>query len=172
MKKKPLKEQIEALESEIEDLKEMARIKQERMWEIIQENDRLTLKYEPYRPPGDEHEETSFYDLIEENDTLTKNILDKIEVIKEVEKENEGLHRTVETMRSQNVNLATELREVRKRIISMQMAPKPAKIKKYGGISFDFWPPRDWFRFSYNKWHPGMAAQLCIGPIRIDWQAE
>lgn len=56
--------------------------------------------------------------------------------------------------------------------IALQVLPEPASKKKYGGsLVFDFWPPRDWFRFSINKWGPGKYFQLCVGPIRLDfWQ--
>lgn len=40
---------------------------------------------------------------------------------------------------------------------------------KFGSVSFDFWPPREWLRLDYRPWGPGKYAQLCIGPIRIDW---
>lgn len=75
---------IEALTDEIDNLNDIISMKQERIAELINQNDRLTLTYEPYRPPGDEYEGVSFYELVEENDSLTKNILDKLEVIEEL----------------------------------------------------------------------------------------
>lgn len=40
---------------------------------------------------------------------------------------------------------------------------------KFGSVAIDFWPPTEWFRFRWSPWKPGRYAQLCIGPIRIDW---
>lgn len=140
---------IEALENEIETLEETARLDHERLWSIIQENDRLTLTYEPYRPPGDEHEGVQFYDLVEEN---------------------EELHAQIKSLQDRNNRLTSELIDVRTAVAEMKQAKeKKKRYPKAGVISFDFWPPRDWFRLKYYKWNPGESAQLCIGPIRIDW---
>ncbi len=159
--KKELKYRIEALEAEIEDLEESLRDEHQKLWEVIQENDRLTLTYEPYRPPGDEHENLDFYGLLEENDSLTENVLDKIEVIKELEDQ-------MRQLTQENRRVYAELSDLKRAMVEM----KPKRYPKSGVISFDFWPPRDWFRLSYHSWKPGMAAQLCIGPIRIDWFAS
>lgn len=78
---------IEAQNDEIAYLKGEVAEKHEKLWAVIQKNDRLTMTYEPYRPPGDEYEGLTFYELIEENNSLTKNILDKIDVIKELDEE-------------------------------------------------------------------------------------
>ena len=148
---------IEALEDEIENLEEINRNQHEKLWEVIQENDRLTITYEPYRPPGDEHEDLDFYSLVEENDELTHKILDKIEIINEQDEELRDLR-----------NALIELRHKKDPQIPF---PKKVKHKKGGVVSLDIWPPSDWFRLNYNSWDPGMAAQLCVGPVRIDWFA-
>jgi hypothetical protein len=41
--------------------------------------------------------------------------------------------------------------------------------KYFGGISFDYWPPRDWFRFNYYPYKNGKSLQICVGPIRFDF---
>lgn len=146
-KKKELKEKnleqsytIEALEDEITNLEEIIASLKAKQWELVQENDRLTMRYEPYRPPGDENEGRDFYELIDE----------------------------VSEARSQISRLAQENYELRVQMRNM----RPKRYKKNGVISFDFWPLRDWFRLSRHKWNPGMAAQVCVGPIRVDWFAE
>jgi hypothetical protein len=131
---------IEALEDEVEYLREEYATNHARIWELICENDTLTMKYCPYRPPGDEDENIDYYDLKEENEAL--------------QSENEDLLAE---------NMALRL---------YKLPVKKEKMKKAGVVSFDFWPLSDWFRFNYNKWTPGMATQLCIGPIRLDWYAE
>lgn len=128
---------------------------QERIVELIHENDRLTLAYEPYRPPGDEDEELTFYGLKEENDSFMHNILDKIAVIQEQDSEIRELHNQIHYLqRTLQVN-----------------TPEPKKIRKThaGVLSFDFWPASDWFRFNLYRWNPGKAFQLTIGPVRFDW---
>lgn len=49
------------------------------------------------------------------------------------------------------------------------VAYTPPPAKKAGVISIDFWPPSDWWRLHYHGWRSGQYAQLCIGPLRIDW---
>lgn len=143
---------VEALENEIESLEEDARINHEKLWTIIQENDRLTMTYEPYRPPGDEHEGLDFYELIDENKDLKKE---------------------VERLVWKGREYYDEAQHYKQAVTDMKMAQEKRKrYSKAGVISFDFWPPRDWFRLSYHPWKQGMAAQLCIGPIRIDWFAS
>lgn len=51
MKKGQLNEMVEELQSSVNELEWMNRKKQERIVELITENDRLTLAYEPYTPP-------------------------------------------------------------------------------------------------------------------------
>lgn len=162
---------VEMLQDEVDHHEEMARINHERLWTIIQENDRLTLRYEPYRPPGHETEEYDFYELIDENKSLTQNVLDKVLVIKEVEDENKELKAKITSLEYRNQNLANDLREIRQAVLEMKKETPKKRVKKFGVVSFDIWPPRDWFRFNWTRWNPGQAAQLCIGPLRIDWQA-
>lgn len=61
---------LEAAEDEISLLQEETSAQKKRIWELIKENDRLTLAYEPYHPPGHENENVSYYELIEENKSL------------------------------------------------------------------------------------------------------
>lgn len=154
---------IEALQHEITDLEERLTASDSRLWEIIKENDRLTLTYEPYRPPGDTYEGLEFFELVEENEALAQDLLDK-------DKSINGLENLANTLQMKNNKLASELYTLRREVEKLQ-----AKTKKYpkaGSVSFDFWPWRDWFRLSYSKWNPGKYAQLCIGPLRIDWFAS
>lgn len=134
--------QTEALEDEIDNLEEELSITKEKLWEIIQENDRLTLTYEPYSPPGHEDENIGYYDQKEE----------------------------IQRLRTMIRELQTEAHQLNKRL---KETPTPKKkYPKAGCVSFDFWPLSDWFRLSLNRWNPGMASQLCIGPIRVDWFAS
>lgn len=136
---------LEALEDEVEHLREVITQKQGRISELIGENDRLTLTYEPYRPPGDEYEGLGFYELIEENDALTQNVLDKIQVIRELEATISELQRPV------------------------MASPKKARKNYCGVLSFDFWPLTDWLRLKLYRWSPGKAFQACVGPVRFDF---
>lgn len=77
MSKKELKREnqtllytTEALDEEIEYLRDELRMKGDRVVELISEVDRLSLRYEPYRPEGDEDESKDFYELIEEVSAL------------------------------------------------------------------------------------------------------
>lgn len=133
---------IEALGDEIEHMKGEVAEKHAKLWEVIQENDRLTMTYEPYRPEGDEDHGKDFYELIEEN---------------------KDLHSNIKRIATDNLELRLEL--------SRQQSKKK-KYKKCGTVSLDFWPIKDWFRFSHYKWNPGMYAQLCVGPFRFDWFAD
>lgn len=140
---KELKYRIEALEGEIEYHEERAEMQRERIWELIQENDRLTLRYEPFNPEGSEGHGESFYDLLEERNSLQQKL------------------RFVEQQRD---NLECALRNT-------QPAPKPKNPRKRhsAGVSLDLWPISDWFRLSFHRWNPGKYAQLTIGPIRVDF---
>lgn len=100
-----LKNTIEELKYEAEELRDVLAQRGSRITELIEENDRLTLTYEPYYPPG-----RSFKEKL-----------------------------------------------------------KDASEDKAGIVSFDFWPPQDWFRCNLNRWHPGQAFQAVFGPLRIDW---
>lgn len=139
---------IEALEDEVDELKwanrdlcQMVLDKQTRIVELISENDRLTMTYEPYRPPGDEDENISYYDLKEENQHL----------VTDVRLLNDRIGRLYA-----DLTRSTEV-------------TKPKKYPKAGVVSFDFWPLSDWFRLTLHRWNPGQSFQLCIGPIRVDW---
>lgn len=150
---------IEALEDEVEELEEVIASKQARIVELIHENDRLTLAYEPYRPPGDENEDLGYYDLIDENNSLAQNVLDKIEVINELDQEIRQLQSTVRAFQSK-INLLDQM---------LQVETNKNRRRKYAGcLSFDFWPISDWFRFKLYRWNPAKAFQLTIGPIRLD----
>lgn len=135
---------IEALEDEIEHLHEVISSKHTRVVELIGENDRLTMTYEPYRPPGDEDENISYYDLKEENEHLRSKAWEyKLEVY----------HYQQELAHQQEVTQAV----------------KTPRRKHAGCLTFDFWPLSDWFRLNLCRWNPGKAFQLCIGPIRLDF---
>lgn len=144
---------IEALEDEVEHWKGQYDLKQARIGELIDHNDRLTLTYEPFRPPGDDMENISYYDLNEENDSLTQGIMDKIHVIHEQDEVIKELERTIYELQ---------------RMIQVNSVPTPRK--KYAGcLTLDFWPLSDWFRLKLYRWNPGKAFQLCIGPIRMEF---
>lgn len=98
--KKGLKFTIEALEDEIEDLEGEVIDKQRQIVDLLRENDRLTLKYEPYKTPR---------------------------------------------------------------------KWKIPGTDKAGSLSFDFWPPSDWFRLKLDRWTPGMYFQITVGPLRFDF---
>ncbi len=137
---------IATLEKDIDELRA-------RLWEVISENDRLTLTYEPFQPEGDEYEGVQYFDLIDENDSLAAKLLDKLGVIREL--------------------------EARIRILEqapVQRAPKiPYKAKKvkkqpryFGSASLDYWPPSDYLRFSLKR-YGNHEWQFTFGPIRIDF---
>lgn len=149
---------IEALEDEVEYFKEVVGQKQSRISDLISENDRLTMTYEPYRPPGDDMESISYSDLNEENDSLTQNIMDKIHVIHEQEEEITRLWTMVKEFQAEAHQL------------DQMIKAQKTKRKNYAGVlSFDFWPLGDWFRLNLYRWNPGKAFQLCIGPFRLDF---
>lgn len=101
---------IEFLEEEISDLEDTLALTEAKLQNVITENDRLILRYEPYRPPGDENEGLDFYELIEENDSLIRNIANKIDVIRELDQEivdlNNQIIRFVEENRQQRIELS------------------------------------------------------------------
>lgn len=149
---------VDALLNEIEDLVALVDQKQDRIVELIRENDRLTLTFEPYIPEDDEDHGLSFYGLKEDNDVLTK----KVENFK-------GM------IRKQDTRIWTLEAGIR------SLETKPPKVKKNrlkklfsgyaGDIAIDWWPPSDWFRFSVSKWRPGQYFQLVIGPVRFEFFA-
>lgn len=128
---------IEALKDEVEYLKQDSADSRTKLWDIIQHNDMLTMKYCPYRPPGDEDEDIDYYDLKEENN-----------------------------------NLRLQIAQLAEQLYNQPKSPEKKRNPKAGCISFDFWPIQDWFRLSYYSWSPGQAAQMCIGPLRLDWFAS
>lgn len=91
-------QEIERLTSAVKDSDALIIKKQARIVELIHENDRLTMAYEPYRPPGDEDEGLTFYGLKDENDSLMQNVLDKIEVINELDREIRDLKTQIYTL--------------------------------------------------------------------------
>lgn len=119
----------------------------ERLWDLIKENDRLTLTYEPYIPEDSEDYGLDFYGLKEDNDVLTEKVANFMRIIKDQDE--------------QIWDLEAKLNESKK-------SKKPKSPKYAGGISFDLWPLSDWFRFSIDTWNPGRYFQLCIGPIRVE----
>ena len=145
--------ELEAANSEIDDLIEQIADQQRRIVELINENDRLTITYEPFIPEDDPDYGREFFEILEENKELNNRVTSLV-------------------YRLDNIN--RERNEFQLQLWDLQKAVKEMKPKhkKCGVISFDFWPLRDWFRFNYHKWNPGMAAQLCIGPFRIDWFAD
>lgn len=134
---------IGAYEDEVEENKEL-------IASLIKDNDRLTLAFEPYIPEDHEDYGLTFYGLKEENDQFAQNILDKIEVIKELDNE--------------NYNLRAQIRQLQK---------KTSEKRSYAGsVSFDFWPPSDWFRLNLSKFSSGRYFQAMIGPIRLDFYED
>jgi hypothetical protein len=132
---------VEALEDEVEYLRNTISEDHIRIVDLIRENDRLTLRYEPFRPPGDEHEGFDFYELIEENEAL-------------IAKAWEYKQETIQMQQ----------------ILDVERAKKVKVRNKYCGIvSFDFWPLSDWARFKIYPWSPGKTFQTVIGPFRFDW---
>lgn len=130
---------IEALEDETEHLREIISQKHSRIVELIHENDRLTLTYEPYHPPGSELENTGYYELIDQIHHLEAKVLEyKFEV-----------HHYQQELASEKA--------------------KKVRSKHVGLLSFDFWPLTDWLRLKLYRWNPGKAFQACVGPLRFDW---
>jgi hypothetical protein len=60
-----------------------------------------------------------------------------------------------------------ELNEIR-----VQSTKKKFEFTKAGTLSFDYWPPSDWLRFSVHRWKPGQYFQINLGPFRFDWYAS
>lgn len=163
---------IEALENEIESLEEDARITHEKLWTVITENDRLTLRYEPYRPPGSEDEEYDFYELVNDNKSLTQKLLDKIEIIKELEEE-------VRAAKTRNNLLVSELIDVRKAVAEMKIAKehKPRiKHDRYWNFSFELWPGSwglNYYRYQWKKYGSrSREGSFQLGPIGFSWNRE
>lgn len=174
---------IEALENELEHLEEVIEDTKAKLWQVICDNDRLTMTYEPYRPPGDKHEGLDFYELIEENDNLTNNVLAKIAVIKELEEEKNEDKKRITSLEYRNTNLANELREVRKAVVEMKPAAKQPRIKndRWWSLNIELWPGAwglnyhryDWKKAQRNG-HPALSreGQMQIGPFGLSWGRE
>lgn len=116
--------------------------------------------------------------LDEENDRLTNNILDKIEVIKEYDNDNKRLHETVRDNDDLVKGLRREIEGLDEYIGLLLTPSEPKKVKKTrrepkyaADIALDFWPPSDWVRFSLSKFRPGRYFQVCIGPLRMEFYA-
>lgn len=153
---------IEALEDDVEHWQEVAAEAKAKLWEIICENDRLTLTYEPYRPPGDEYEGLGFYELIEENDNLTQNILDKIAVINELDKEIRVL-KTASTQKAPEIPVT------------------PKKVGFFGhdrwwNASFELWPGAWGLNYYRYDWKRGTSkareGNFQLGPLGFSWNKE
>lgn len=171
----------------LDSLRQQVNMKQERIVELIRENDRLTLTYEPWRPESDPNYGVQFHDLVDDNDALTEQIAglirenDRLTLTYEPEDnpnhgitfyelvaDNDALTEqiaefmTIFSKQDDRIwNLEAQLRDTKKTV-------KKERRKINASISFDLYPLTDWFRLSYNKWNPGRYAQLCIGPIRVD----
>ena len=148
---------IEVLEDEISDLEEQLSETKTKLWEIIQENDRLTLTYEPYRPTGDENEGVNFYDLFDENKELKA---------------------TVRQLEQEVVNLNYKLRQVEKSMVEMKPAGKQPRIKydRWWNASFELWPGAwncSYYRYQAKK-HGSKSreGQVQVGPFGFSWNRE
>lgn len=148
--KNEMKYQIEALEDEIEDLKSEVAEEHSKLWEIIQENDRLTLAYEPYRPPGDENEGVNFYDLIEENKEL----------------------------RAEVAGLKIQL-YLKDNLPDAPVEPiKKSRIKndRWWNFSIELWPGAwglNYYRYDWKKYKSSSReGQMQIGPFGLSWNKE
>lgn len=87
MNKKNLLEELEALRTEIRHLEAVIIEKHAKMWHAIQENDRLTLQFEPYIPEDDEDYGLSFFELKEANEDLTKKMFNYLKIISDKDEE-------------------------------------------------------------------------------------
>lgn len=154
---------IEALEDEIEEIRQDNIERRAKLWEVIQENDRLTLTYEPYRPPGDEHEGLEFYGLIEENEEL------RLELNKMAEK---------------NYQLASDLQQAQTAVTEKKAVKEPKKrIKndRWWNFSVELWPGAwglNYYRFNWknamSRGYPGTSreGQIQVGPFGFSWNRE
>lgn len=156
---------VEALDDEIEYLKntiaELERKGAEdhaRIWELICHNDRLTLSYEPYRPPGDEHEGLTFYGLVEENKELIK------------------LNKYLETRVSSLLESLTTPAPNPAPIIPV--APKKPLIKydRYWNATFELWPGAwglNYYRYQGKKYNSeSREGNIQIGPFGFNWNRD
>lgn len=70
MGKKEYKYRIEALEHEVSDREDLVALQRIRIRELIDNLDRLSLRYEPFIPEGDDDHGLDFYELVEDNKRL------------------------------------------------------------------------------------------------------
>ena len=151
--KKEYTYQIEALEEEIKDLKSEIVENHTKLWDIIQENDRLTMTYEPYRPPGDEDEGVNFYDLIEEN--------------KELRAEVAGL----------KIKLYLD-DQLPIKPFKDEKLKKKERIKndRWWNFSIELWPGAwglNYYRYNWKKsGSQSREGQMQIGPFGLSWNRE
>lgn len=161
---------IEALEDEIEYLKGEHATNRARIWELIEHNDRLTLTYEPYRPPGDEDENTSYYDLKEENDMLTQKVLDKMALTDELDgrisklvTENYELRRTIQ---ANNDIVYKATKKTKSRV----------KNDRWWNFNIELWPGAwglNYYRYDWKKYNADTReGQMQIGPLGFSWNRE
>lgn len=173
--KKQLQYDVEALVDEVEHWQEVAAEAKGKLWEVITENDRLTLTYEPYRPPGDEHEGLQFYDILEENDELTRGILDKMEVIAEQDQ------RIAEFVRD-NLELRNQVWELQRTLqvnpeIKAKKEYKPKiKNERWWNFSIELWPGAwglSYYRYQWRKYGgTSREGNFQIGPFGFSWNRE
>lgn len=148
---KDLQLEVSFLLEDLEEVENENEKKQARIVELLDEVDRLTGAYEPYRPEGDEDEGLTFYGLKEENEELNSQI--------------HHLKRDLSCL--SDTYYKTLYPPVRKTI-----RDRLFKEPRYAGqISFSFWPLRDLFRFSVSGWMPGHYFQLVIGPVTVEFFA-
>lgn len=151
---------IEALQDEVDHWQEVAAENKAKLWDIICENDRLTLTYEPYSPPGHEDENVGYYDLKEEN----KDLSDRI-------------NRYLDTIQKQD-NLLWELRAE----VALQKLTKEAKKKfafkndRWWSVSFELWPGAwdlNYYRYDWKR-HNGTSREgnFQIGPLGFSWNRD
>ncbi len=158
MKKKELEYQIEALQDQVEDLEQQLQDQHAKLWSIIQENDRLTLKYEPYRPEGDEHENLDFYGLVEDNKKLKD---------------------LVKRLQEKNNRLVSELIDVRKAITETKVAKEHKPLIKYTrwwNANIELWPGAwdlNYYRYKWEKYgSDSREGSLQFGPFGFSWNRE
>ena len=138
---------IEALEDEIEYLKGEHATNKARIWELIQQNDTLTMKYCPYRPPGDEDEDIDYYDLKDENAKL----------------------------RAENLGLALKLYNVPRKAPEIPVKKK-VKNDRWWNFSIELWPGAwglNYYRYDWKKYSANTReGQMQIGPFGFSWNRE
>lgn len=169
---------IEVLEGEIEHLEEVIADTKAKLWEVICDNDRLTLAFEPYIPPGHEDAELTFYGLKEENDMLTQKVLDKMEIIEELDEEVLNQQRLIASLRKEIYDVGQHYTNKAPQI---PVKPKRVKNERWWNFSVELWPGAwglnyyryDWQRAQRNG-HPGTSREgnFQIGPFGFSWNRE